>query len=49
MTLSEAIETLQAHNAWRRDRTQALPMIEPAKVGEAIDIVCHVLKEDGLP
>tara|TARA_R110002049_G_C9175744_1_gene562604 strand:- start:6759 stop:7031 length:273 start_codon:yes stop_codon:yes gene_type:complete len=41
MTIQEAIEILEAHNKWRRDRSeeQTLKMADPTKLGIAIDTV----------
>jgi hypothetical protein len=37
MTLNKAIETLQHYNRWRRGAE--IPMPNPTKIGEAIDVV----------
>jgi hypothetical protein len=37
MTLKQAIEILEAHNAWRRG--EDVPMIAPEQIGQAIDVV----------
>lgn len=44
MTLKEAIEVLEHHNRWRRGDDD-LEMIDPKKVGVAIDTALHLLKE----
>jgi hypothetical protein len=41
MTLNKAIETLQHYNRWRRG--EEVPMPNPTKIGEAIDVVLEKL------
>ena len=42
MTTNEIIETLVAHNAWRRD-LEEMEMPDPTKVGQAIDQAIGIL------
>jgi hypothetical protein len=37
MKLKQAIEILEAHNAWRRG--EEVPMQAPSEIGQAIDVV----------
>jgi hypothetical protein len=41
MTLNKAIETLQHYNRWRRG--EEIPIPNPTKIGEAIDVVLEKL------
>lgn len=41
MTLNKAIELLQHYNRWRRGAD--VPMPEPTKIGDAIDVVLEKL------
>lgn len=47
MKLDQAIKTLEAHNQWRRDRSEVNPheMQNPQDVGIAIDVVIEVAKD----
>lgn len=45
MTIAEAIEILRRHNAWRRDDTGQIEILEPATVGIAIDTVCDYCEQ----
>ena len=39
MSKNDAMDILRQHNAWRRDHVGDLPMMNPKKIGEAIDVV----------
>lgn len=41
MTLNKAIETLQHYNRWRRGAEVPIP--NPTKIGEAIDVILEKL------
>lgn len=47
MKLDQAIKTLEAHNQWRRDRSEVNPheMQNPTELGIAIDVVLRAAKE----
>lgn len=47
MNLDEAIKTLEAHNQWRRDRSEVNPheMQNPTELGIAIDVVLEAAKD----
>lgn len=42
MTLKESIEVLEEYNSWRRGAE--IPMPEPKKIGEALEIAINMLK-----
>ena len=46
MTITEAIEILEQHNAWRRNRDEVnfIPPLEPSEIGESIDLAVEYLK-----
>jgi hypothetical protein len=44
MTTAEIIETLRAHNAWRRGNDGGGEMLAPKLIGEAIDAAVEVLE-----
>ena len=48
MTLSQAIEILETHNKWRRDRNDVNkhPMTNPTHLGIAIDLIVEHLKTE---
>jgi len=47
MNLDQAIKTLEAHNQWRRDRSDVNrhEMQNPTELGIAIDVVLRAAKE----
>ena len=44
MKLKTAIKTLELHNRWRRG-DEKIKMIDPKKIGEAIDLVLDEVKK----
>jgi hypothetical protein len=42
MTTKQAIKILRRHNRWRRGAE--IPMQDPAKIGEAIEVVCDAVE-----
>lgn len=44
MTLEEAIQILEKHNAWRRGNIEDMPEKDTKNIGVAIDIVLHAAK-----
>lgn len=47
MTVDEAVELLRRHNEWRRG-ADVDEMVDPKRLGWAIDLLCHVA-EMGAP
>lgn len=45
MTIAEAIKILREHNRWRRGAD--IPMLDPAMIGRAIEIVCDYAESQG--
>lgn len=48
MELKEAVRILEYHNEWRRDNSltpDQMPMVNPTKLGIAIDTVVKFIKE----
>ena len=41
MTVDEAIELMRRHNEWRRG-SDVDEMVDPKRLGWAIDLLCHV-------
>jgi hypothetical protein len=43
MTTKQAVKILRFHNRWRRG--EEIPMQEPAKIGEAIEVLCDAFEK----
>ena len=48
MTLQESIEILRKHNEWRR-KEEGSEMLDPVKLGQAIDMAIEVLSGISIP
>lgn len=46
MTKTEALQTLQHYQKWRRDNDNNYAMPEPAQIGKALDIAIKTLKQE---
>ena len=46
MTVPEAIAVLRAYNAWRRDNTGRVALVDPVLIGQAIDLVCDAMTQE---
>ncbi len=41
MTLPEAIQILKTHNEWRRGGSLEFVMVDPIRLGQAIDLIIN--------
>ncbi|WP_417444628.1 hypothetical protein [Joostella sp.] len=48
MTIERALQVLEQHNEWRRDKnvTSEMKMVNPTELGNAIDVTIEYIKNN---